>query len=69
MKIALVDDEQKYLDEMTQLVRNFGTQLPIPVRNRLKIEQAARNYIFRKIQKHQSHFARRSASDNIRKED
>lgn len=26
MKIALVDDEQKYLDEMTELVRSFGTQ-------------------------------------------
>lgn len=26
MKIALVDDEQKYLDEMAELVRDFGIQ-------------------------------------------
>lgn len=26
MKIALVDDEQEYLDKMTKLVRDFGTQ-------------------------------------------
>ena len=26
MKIALVDDEQKYLDEMAALIRDFSTQ-------------------------------------------
>lgn len=35
-----------------------GTKFPIRVRDRLKIEQAARNYNFGKIRERQAHFAR-----------
>lgn len=46
-----------------------GTKFPIRVRDRLKIEQAARDYHFGKIRERQAHFARRTTPDNIRKED
>ncbi len=46
-----------------------GTKLPIRIRDRLKIEQAARDYHFKKIREHQTRFARRPAQDNIRKEE
>lgn len=45
-----------------------GTKFPIRVRDRLKIEQAARDYNFEKIRERQAHFARGSAPDGIRKE-
>ncbi|MBD5546664.1 MAG: response regulator transcription factor [Lachnospiraceae bacterium] len=50
-------------------VMENGTRFPIRVRNRLKIEQTARDYNFRKIRERHAHFARRSASADIRKED
>lgn len=50
-------------------VMENGAKLPIRVRERLMIEQAARDYNFRKIRERQAHFARRSVSDNIRKGD
>ena len=37
-----------------------GTQFPIRVRERLKIEQTAREYNFKKIRERQAHFARRT---------
>jgi len=37
-----------------------GTQFPIRVRERLKIEQTARDYNFKKIRERQAHFARRT---------
>lgn len=40
-------------------VMESGTKFPIRVRNRLKIEQAARDYHFAKIRERQAHFARR----------
>ena len=43
-----------------------GAKLPIRVRDRLKIEQAARDYNFRKIRERQAHFVGRPAQDNIR---
>lgn len=46
-----------------------GTRLPIRVRDRLKIEQAARDYNFRKIRERQAHFTERPVSEGIRKED
>lgn len=46
-----------------------GAQFPVRVRDRLKIEQAARDYNFGKIRERQAHFAGRPAPDNIRKED
>lgn len=46
-----------------------GTQFPIRVRDRLQIEQAARNYHFRKIRERQAHFAGHSVPKNIRKGD
>ena len=46
-----------------------GAKLPIRVRDRLKIEQAARDYHFGKIRERQAHFARRSAPEGIRKGD
>ena len=39
-------------------VMENGTRFPIRVRDRLQIEQAARDYHFRKIREHQAHFAR-----------
>lgn len=46
-----------------------GTKFPIRVRDRLQIEQTARDYHFRKIRERQAHFARRTAPDGIRKGD
>ena len=46
-----------------------GAKLPIRVRDRLKIEQAARDYNFRKIRKRQAHFAGRPVPESIRKGD
>lgn len=40
-----------------------GTQFPIRVRDRLKIEQAAQDYNFRKIRERQAHFAGRTLPD------
>ena len=50
-------------------VMENGAKFPIRVRGRLKIEQAARDYHFRKIREHQAHFARRTMPDGIRKGD
>ncbi len=44
-----------------------GTQFPIRVRDRLQIEQTARDYHFRKIRERQAHFAKRTVSDGIGK--
>ncbi len=49
-------------------VMENGTRFPVRVRDRLKIEQAARDYNFRKIRERQSHFARRSAPEKIKNE-
>lgn len=49
-------------------VMENGAKFPVRVRDRLKIVQAARDYNFRKIRERQTHFARRSAPNNIRKE-
>lgn len=49
-------------------VMENGTKFPIRVRDRLKIVQAARDYNFGKIRERHAHFARRSASGIIRKE-
>lgn len=46
-----------------------GAKLPIRVRDRLKIEQAARDYNFRKIRKRPAHFAGRPVPEDIRKGD
>lgn len=46
-----------------------GVKLPIRVRDRLKIEQAARNYNFEKIRNRQAHFAGHFAAKRHRKED
>lgn len=46
-----------------------GTQFPIRVRDRLQIEQAARNYHFKKIRERQAHFAGHSVPEGIRKGD
>lgn len=46
-----------------------GAKLPIRVRDRLKIEQAARDYNFRKIRERQAHFAGRPVPEDIRKGD
>ena len=40
-------------------VMENGAKFPIRVRDRLQIEQAARDYHFGKIRNHQAHFARR----------
>ncbi len=40
-------------------VMENGTKFPIRVRDRLQIEQTARDYHFEKIREHQAHFARR----------
>ena len=94
MKIALVDDEQNYLDEMAGLVcapvvhapdflcggnavhavhvnvhKNGIKTAACRVRDRLKIEQAARDYNFRKIRERQAHFAGRPVPESIRKGD
>lgn len=50
-------------------VMENGTRFPIRVRNRLQIEQAARDYHFAKIRERQAHFARHTAPDGIRKGD
>lgn len=50
-------------------VMENGAKFPIRVRDRLKIEQAARNYNFEKIRKRQAHFARQSVPDIMRKGD
>ena len=50
-------------------VLESGAKFPIRVRDRLKIEQAARDYHFGKIRERQTYFARRSASTSIRKGD
>lgn len=46
-----------------------GARLPIRVRNRLKIEQAVRDYNFRKMRERQAYFAGRPAPETVRKED
>ena len=46
-----------------------GTKLPIRVRDRLKIEQEARDYHFRKIRERQAHFAGHPVPEGIRKGD
>ena len=48
-------------------VMEDGTKLPIRVRDRLQIEQAARDYHFGKIRERQAHFARHTTPDGIRK--
>lgn len=48
-------------------IMDNGTKFPIRVRDRLKIEQAARNYNFGKIRERQAHFAGHSAPNDIRK--
>ena len=50
-------------------VMENGTRFPLRVRDRLKIEQAASDYNFRKIRERQTHFARRPAPADIRKGD
>jgi len=50
-------------------VMENGAKFPIRVRDRLQIEQAARDYHFEKIRKRQTHSARHTASDDVRKED
>lgn len=50
-------------------VMENGTKFPIRVRERQKVEQAAKNYHFDKIRERQTHFARHSASGSIRKGD
>lgn len=44
-----------------------GAQFPIRVRDRLKIEQAARDYNFRKIREGQTHFTGHALPNSIRK--
>lgn len=44
-----------------------GAKFPIRVRNRLKIEQAARDYNFGKIREHQVHFAKHSTLNGIKR--
>ena len=46
-----------------------GTKLSIHIRDRLKIEQEARDYNFRKIRERQAHFAKRPVPEGIRKGD
>ncbi len=50
-------------------VMENGGKFPIRVRDRLKIEQAARDYHFKAIRERQAHFARRTTPDGIRKGD
>lgn len=50
-------------------VMENGTRFPVRVRDRLQIEQAARDYHFGKIRERQAHFARRTTPEVIRKED
>ena len=50
-------------------VMENGARFPLRVRDRLKIEQAASDYNFRKIRERQTHFARRPAPADIRKGD
>lgn len=45
-----------------------GTQFPIRVRDRLQIEQTARDYHFRKIRERQAHFTRHTMPAGIGKE-
>lgn len=44
-----------------------GTQFPVRVRERLKIEQAVRDYNFKKIRERQAHFTKRPVTDKSRK--
>ena len=46
-----------------------GARFPIRVRDRLKIEQAARDYNFGKIRERQAHFARHAALEGVKRED
>lgn len=46
-----------------------GTKFPVRIRDRLKTEQAARDYHFRKMREQQAHFARHTIPDNTRKGD
>ena len=50
-------------------VMENGEKFPLRVRDRLQIEQAARDYHFGKIRERQAHFARHSAPEVIRRED
>lgn len=50
-------------------VMENGTKFPIRVRDRLKIEQAVRDYNFRKIRERQTHFTKHTAQNGIRKGD
>lgn len=50
-------------------VTENSTKFPIRVRNRLQIEQAARDYHFGKIRERQAHFTKRTTPDGIRKGD
>lgn len=49
-------------------VMENGTKFPIRVRDRLQIEQTARDYYFEKIRERQAHFARHTAPDGVKKE-
>lgn len=40
-----------------------GAKFPVRVRDRLAVEQAARDYNFKKIREHQTHFAKRTATN------
>ena len=57
-KGIIVNAEYILAFENTCCVMENGTRFPIRVRDRLQIEQAARDYHFGKIREHQSHFAR-----------
>lgn len=46
-------------------VMENGAKFPIRVRDRLKIEQAARDYHFGKIRERQAHFARHTSPDDM----
>ena len=48
-------------------VMENGARFPIRVRDRLQIEQAARDYHFEKIRKRQTHFARHTVPDSTGK--
>ena len=53
--------------ESSCCVMENGTRFPVRVRDRLKIEQAARDYNFRKIRERQTHFTKHTAQNGIRK--
>lgn len=50
-------------------VMENGVKFPIRVRDRLKIEQAARDYHFKKIRESQAHFAKHTLPEVIRRGD